>query len=59
MLIDENSKGKYTSSDVYNNIVYEGKLREMDHLEILQMFANFILCFIDSSSTKGTGQGVM
>lgn len=50
MFIDENSKGTYTSSDVYNNIVYEGKLREMSHLEILHMFADFILCFIDSES---------
>jgi hypothetical protein len=52
MFIDENSKGTYTSSDVYNNVVYEGKLREMDHLEILQMFADFISCFIDSSGVE-------
>lgn len=52
MFIDENSKGTYTSSDVYNNVVYEGKLRELDHLEILQMFADFISCFIDSSGVE-------
>jgi len=52
MFIDENSKGTYTSSDVYNNVVYEGNLREMSHLEILQMFVDFILCFIDSSSVE-------
>ncbi|MGC6174283.1 hypothetical protein [Lacrimispora sp. 38-1] len=52
MFIDENSKGTYTSSDVYNNVVYEGKLREMDHLEILQMFADFISCFNDSSGVE-------
>lgn len=52
MFIDENSKGTFTSSDVYNNVVYEGNLREMSHLEILQMFADFILCFIDSDSVE-------
>ena len=31
MFIDEDSKGTYTSSDVYNNVVYEGNLREMSH----------------------------
>lgn len=52
MFIDENSKGTYTSSNLYNNVVYEGKLREMDHLEILQMFVDFISCFIDSSGLE-------
>ena len=31
MFIDEDSKGTYTSSDVYNNVVYEGNLREMSY----------------------------
>ena len=47
MFIDEGSKGTYTSSDVYNNIVYEGNLREMSHEEMLQMFSEIILCFLD------------
>ena len=38
MFIDENSKGIYTSSDIYNNVVYEGDLREMSHEEMLKMF---------------------
>ncbi len=38
MFIDENSKGIYTSSDIYNSVVYEGDLREMSHEEMLKMF---------------------
>ena len=48
MFIDEHSKGIYTSSDVYNNVVYEGFLREMSHEQMLQMFSEIILCFIDA-----------
>ncbi|MDE5782645.1 MAG: hypothetical protein K2I03_14410 [Lachnospiraceae bacterium] len=47
MFIDENSKARYTSSDVYDNVVYEGKLREMNHEQMLKMFSDIILCFID------------
>ena len=43
MFIDEDSKGTYTSSDVYNNVVYEGNLREMSHEEMLRMFSEIIL----------------
>lgn len=49
MFIDENSKGTYTSSDVYNNVVYEGTMREMTHAQMLQMFAEIILCLIDAT----------
>lgn len=52
MFIDENSKGIYTSSDVYDNVVYEGKLRKMSHLEMLQMFAELILCFMESNAIE-------
>ena len=48
MFIDEDSKGTYTSSDVYNNVVYEGNLREISHEEMLRMFSEIILCFIDA-----------
>ena len=37
MFIDESTKGVYTSSDVYSNVVYEGKLREMSHEQMLKM----------------------
>ena len=50
MFIDEDSKGTYTSSDVYNNVVYEGNLREMSHEEMLRMFSEIILCFIDAET---------
>lgn len=50
MFIDENSKGVYTSSDVYNNVVYEGKLREMSHKQMLKMFSEIILCFFNAIS---------
>lgn len=49
MFIDEKSKGIYTSSDVDNNVVYEGSLREMTHEEMLQMFADIIICLIDAT----------
>lgn len=54
MFIDENSKGTYTSSDVYNNVVYEGNLREMSHEEILRMFSEIILCFADAETVTMT-----
>lgn len=54
MFIDENSKGAYTSSDVYNNIVYEGNLREMSHEEMLKMFSEIILCFVDAKNISMT-----
>lgn len=54
MFIDEKSKGIYTSSDVEKNVVYEGSLREMTHEEMLQMFADIIICLIDATGIKVT-----
>lgn len=54
MFIDEESKGIYTSSDVYNNVVYEGNLREMSQEEMLKMFSEIILCFIDAEEVSMT-----
>lgn len=48
MFIDEKSRESYTSSDVYGNVVYEGKLREMSHEQMLEMFADIILCLADA-----------
>ncbi len=45
MFIDEKSRGIYTTSDVYNNIVFEGDLQIFSHKEMLQMFSDIILCF--------------
>ncbi len=50
MFIDESTKGVYTSSDVYSNVVYEGKLREMSHEQMLKMFSDIILCFFNATS---------
>lgn len=58
MFIDEGSKGTYTSSDVYNNVVYEGNLREMSHEEMLRMFSEIILCFIDAETVTMTQSSV-
>lgn len=49
MFIDEKSKGIYSSSDVEKNAVYEGSLWEMTHEEMLQMFADIIICLIDAT----------
>ena len=54
MFIDEDSKGRSTSGDVYNNVVYEGNLREMSHEEMLRMFSEIILCFIDAETVTMT-----
>ena len=54
MFIDEDSKGIYTTSDVYNNVVYEGNLREMSHEEMLIMFSDIILCFMDATEVSMT-----
>lgn len=48
MFIDEKSKNAYTSSDVAYNVVYEGNMREMTHKQMLEMFSEIILCFIDA-----------
>ena len=58
MFIDENSKGAYTSGDVYNNVVYEGKLRELSHEEMLKMFSEVILCFRDAEDVSMTQSDV-
>ena len=58
MFIDENSKGTYTSSDVYNNVVYEGTLREMSHEQMLHMFFEIIMCFIDATNVSMTQSAV-
>ncbi len=58
MFIDEDSKGTYTSSDVYNNVVYEGNLREMSHEEMLQMFSEIIVCFSDAEDVSMTQSDV-
>lgn len=52
MFIDEKTKDSYTSSDVYDNVVYEGKLREMSHEQMLQMFADIVLCFADATGVS-------
>ncbi len=54
MFIDEDSKGTYTSSDVYNNVVYEGGLRGLSHEEMLKMLSDIILCFIGAEDVSMT-----
>lgn len=46
MFIDESTKGRYTTSDTFGNAVYERTLRNLTHIEILTLFAEFITCFI-------------
>lgn len=48
MFIDENTKCRYTTSDMYGNAVYEGTLRNLTHVEILTLFSEIITCFIDA-----------
>lgn len=46
MFIDESTKGRYTTSDTFQNVVYEGTLRNLTHVEMLTLFAEVIRCFI-------------
>lgn len=46
MFIDEINKQCYTSSDTSGNIVYEGRLRDGSHQEILELFRDFIVLLI-------------
>ena len=48
MFIDEKFRESYTSSDVYGNVVYEGELRAKSHEQMLEMFADIILCLADA-----------
>lgn len=52
MFIDDNFKGTYTSSDVFDNVVYEGCMRGMSHRQMLDMFADIILCFIGATDVQ-------
>lgn len=42
MFIDDKEKEKYTISDVYENIVYEGILKNLSHEQILTMLCQLI-----------------
>ncbi|TQR31494.1 hypothetical protein [Brevibacillus brevis] len=46
MFIDESTKGSYTTSDTFGNVVYEGTLRNTTHKEMLTLFAEIITCLI-------------
>lgn len=52
MFIDEYSKNTYTSSDVQYNAVYEGELRDMTHIQMLNMFSDIILSFNDADGIE-------
>jgi hypothetical protein len=36
MFIDENTKGIYTTSDTFGNVVYEGDLRNLSHKLLIE-----------------------
>lgn len=50
MLIDESAKGIYISSDVYQNVVFEGELRKLSHSDILRLITDMIKCFIGAAN---------
>ena len=52
MFIDDISKKKYTSSDTFHNVVYEGSLRTKTHKEILELFCEFILLLVGATSIR-------
>lgn len=51
MFIDEKAKRySYTTNDIYGNVVYEGKIRDLTHKQMLNMFAEIILCVLEATS---------
>lgn len=52
MFIDDNIKNDYTSSDTCYNMVYEGYLRDKDHEEILNFFAELINLIVGYKEIK-------
>ncbi len=48
MFIDDSIKNNYTTSDIYDNIVYEGQLSILSKEEILSLMAEIVECFIDA-----------
>ena len=50
MFIDESNIDTYTSSDVFNNVVYEGRIVDTNHQCFLEKLAEIILCFVDAIS---------
>ncbi|MGF9916147.1 hypothetical protein ABEX47_01325 [Paenibacillus ehimensis] len=52
MFIDESTKDTYTTSDTFQNVVYEGTLRNLTHAEMLTLFAEVITCFIDAREVE-------
>ncbi len=50
MFIDESSINTYTSSDIVDNVVYEGKIVDTSHQCFLEKLAEIILCFIDATN---------
>lgn len=50
MLIDDAIKEKYTSSDTYGNVVYEGSLRDKSHQEILELIYELVTLLIGAES---------
>ena len=42
MFIDDDEKKHYTSSDVFDNVVYEGRLNDKSHKQILGLILKFV-----------------
>lgn len=45
MFIDDNEKKHYCSSDIFDNVVYEGNLNALSHKQILTLIGDFISIF--------------
>ncbi len=50
MFIDDNDKGHFTSEDTDYNTVYEGKLDELTHNEICEMFSEILIILTKAES---------
>jgi hypothetical protein len=48
-LIDENTKGRYTTSDTFGNAVYEGILRKSTHIKILKLLNILVQCLFNKA----------
>ena len=50
MFIDESRINTYTSSDIVDNVVYEGDIVGTSHQCFLEKLSEIILCFVDASN---------
>ena len=52
MLIDENSRGHYTTEDTYGNAVFECKFQEMEHQDVENIISEIARMFLSAEKVS-------